>query len=379
MTHFTDLEVWRRSHQLFLDLLIDLEGLPRTRTADIVSDQVIRRRWLGGSANIAEEIQPAAQKKYLSSLDIAVERGRRDRGTGCSRAQRHRPFPQVPTPPLSASADAIEIQKMLHGLMTSISRHLDPLDCFFLFTFSPSHLSPQHLSPLTLPPPTLSSPIIIVENLGKKFTLRHRNERRSGLRRFSEELSPPSLSPFRARGRCEVRGVRVSAKRRRRLPLSLDHLFPLTSHLNLSGPRDRLFRGPAGRGRRHHRPQRRGQEHALEDPQPHHRAHRGPRPPAGPRGQPPGGRHRLPPRTDRPRERLPQRRRPGHARAEIRRKFDEIVAFAEVEKFLDTPVKHYSGTPASTGSMFINMATSAIWEHPRPEHWSAAISIPAWS
>ena len=29
-------------------------------------------------------------------------------------------------------------------------------------------------------------------------------------------------------------------------------------------------------------------------------------------------------------------------RAEIRRKFDEIVAFAEVEKFIDTPVKRYS-------------------------------------
>ena len=27
---------------------------------------------------------------------------------------------------------------------------------------------------------------------------------------------------------------------------------------------------------------------------------------------------------------------------EIRKKFDEIVAFAEVEKFLDTPVKHFS-------------------------------------
>src|SRR6266542_362662 len=32
----------------------------------------------------------------------------------------------------------------------------------------------------------------------------------------------------------------------------------------------------------------------------------------------------------------------GMAREEIRRKFDEIVAFAEVEKFLDTPVKRYS-------------------------------------
>lgn len=32
----------------------------------------------------------------------------------------------------------------------------------------------------------------------------------------------------------------------------------------------------------------------------------------------------------------------GMRRAEIMRNFDEIVAFAEVERFLDTPVKHYS-------------------------------------
>jgi lipopolysaccharide transport system ATP-binding protein len=32
----------------------------------------------------------------------------------------------------------------------------------------------------------------------------------------------------------------------------------------------------------------------------------------------------------------------GMSRAEVVRKFDEIVAFAEVEQFLDTPVKHYS-------------------------------------
>ncbi len=32
----------------------------------------------------------------------------------------------------------------------------------------------------------------------------------------------------------------------------------------------------------------------------------------------------------------------GMKKAEINRKFDEIVTFAEVEKFIDTPVKHYS-------------------------------------
>lgn len=30
------------------------------------------------------------------------------------------------------------------------------------------------------------------------------------------------------------------------------------------------------------------------------------------------------------------------AKTEIKRKFDEIVAFSEIEKFLDTPVKRYS-------------------------------------
>ena len=32
----------------------------------------------------------------------------------------------------------------------------------------------------------------------------------------------------------------------------------------------------------------------------------------------------------------------GMQRREVQRKFDEIVAFAGVEKFIDTPVKHYS-------------------------------------
>src|SRR5262245_26350996 len=32
----------------------------------------------------------------------------------------------------------------------------------------------------------------------------------------------------------------------------------------------------------------------------------------------------------------------GMSRAEIRKRFDEIVSFAEIERFLDTPVKRYS-------------------------------------
>ena len=50
----------------------------------------------------------------------------------------------------------------------------------------------------------------------------------------------------------------------------------------------------------------------------------------------------------------------GMGRVEIRRKFDEIVAFAEVEKFLDTPVKHYSS------GMYVRLAF-AVAAHLDPE------------
>jgi lipopolysaccharide transport system ATP-binding protein len=50
----------------------------------------------------------------------------------------------------------------------------------------------------------------------------------------------------------------------------------------------------------------------------------------------------------------------GMTRAEIVSKFDEIVAFAEVEKFLDTPVKHYSS------GMYVRLAF-AVAAHLEPE------------
>jgi lipopolysaccharide transport system ATP-binding protein len=50
----------------------------------------------------------------------------------------------------------------------------------------------------------------------------------------------------------------------------------------------------------------------------------------------------------------------GMTRAEIRKKFDEIVAFSEVENFLDTPVKRYSS------GMYVRLAFS-IAAHLEPE------------
>jgi lipopolysaccharide transport system ATP-binding protein len=50
----------------------------------------------------------------------------------------------------------------------------------------------------------------------------------------------------------------------------------------------------------------------------------------------------------------------GMSRAEIRRKFDEIIDFAGVEKFLDTPVKRYSN------GMYVRLAF-AVAAHLEPE------------
>jgi lipopolysaccharide transport system ATP-binding protein len=50
----------------------------------------------------------------------------------------------------------------------------------------------------------------------------------------------------------------------------------------------------------------------------------------------------------------------GMRKAEINQKFDEIIAFAETEKFIDTPVKHYSS------GMYVRLAF-AVAAHMEPE------------
>src|SRR5262249_16325598 len=50
----------------------------------------------------------------------------------------------------------------------------------------------------------------------------------------------------------------------------------------------------------------------------------------------------------------------GMDRSQIKRKFDDIVAFAEIDKFLDTPVKRYSS------GMYVRLAF-AVAAHLEPE------------
>ena len=79
-----------------------------------------------------------------------------------------------------------------------------------------------------------------------------------------------------------------------------------------------------------------------------------------PGGEPARGRHRLPPRADRPREHVPERRDPRDEAArdpgEVRR--DRRVR--GIEKFIDTPVKRYSS------GMYVRLAF-AVAAHLEPE------------
>ncbi len=104
-----------------------------------------------------------------------------------------------------------------------------------------------------------------------------------------------------------------------------------------------------------------GKSHIAKDPFPHHRAYAWSRRYLRTRGVAAGSRHGISSGTDRPGEYLPQRRDTGHdARRRSIRKFDEIVAFAEVEKFIDTPVKRYSS------GMYVRLAF-AVAAHLEPE------------
>ena len=114
---FTDLEVWRRSHDLFLQILVDLESLPQTRPAWILTDQSIRSIGSIG-ANIAEGFN-RSKPKYLNSLDIAL--GEANETENWLYKLRDSKFMTRERANVHV-AESIEIQKMLSGLHKSISR-----------------------------------------------------------------------------------------------------------------------------------------------------------------------------------------------------------------------------------------------------------------
>ncbi|HHN64916.1 MAG TPA: four helix bundle protein [Nitrospirae bacterium] len=67
---FRELIVWQKSHQLFLDIMRDIEGFPKTQATKIVIDQLLRS--CGSiSANIAEGFGRKKGKEYVHYLIIA--------------------------------------------------------------------------------------------------------------------------------------------------------------------------------------------------------------------------------------------------------------------------------------------------------------------
>jgi four helix bundle protein len=114
---FTDLDVWRKSHDLFLRLLFDLEALPNTRPAIVLTDQTVRSLGSVG-ANIAEGFN-RSKAKYLNCLDIAL--GEANETENWLYKLRDAKLLQRDAANAHVS-ETIQIEKMLTALYRSISR-----------------------------------------------------------------------------------------------------------------------------------------------------------------------------------------------------------------------------------------------------------------
>jgi len=115
--HFTDLEVWRRSHELFLDLLKDVEPLPQKRGVVILTDQTLRSVGSIG-ATIAEGFN-RSKRKYLSCLNISLGEASEAENWLYNLRDANYPEQDIANKRIR---ERIEIQKMLNGLIRSIRK-----------------------------------------------------------------------------------------------------------------------------------------------------------------------------------------------------------------------------------------------------------------
>ncbi len=67
---FRELIVWQKSHALFPEIVSDVEGFPKKRAADIITDQILRSSG-SISANIAEGFGRRQRKEYVHYLIVA--------------------------------------------------------------------------------------------------------------------------------------------------------------------------------------------------------------------------------------------------------------------------------------------------------------------
>lgn len=193
----------------------------------------------------------------------------------------------------------------------------------------------------------MSASVISVENLGKRYTIRHIGDVRGGYRRLSEELVGAAKTPFRAAARlwAGVSGTQPADGPSREDFWALRNVSFQVSEGEVLGI---IGRNGAGKSTLLKVLSR------ITEPS--------------------EGRVRIRGRVASLLEvgtgfhqELTGRENIylngailGMSRSEINRKFDEIVAFAEIEKFLDTPVKRYSS------GMYVRLAF-AVAAHLDPE------------
>jgi four helix bundle protein len=116
--NFTDLHVWQKSHQLFLDFVKDIQAMPNTRVTAILADQTARS--VGSiSANIAEGFASQNPREYCRYLVIARK----------STSESENWFYKFRDTGLMAESVAtgrietcIEISKMLYSLIQAIRK-----------------------------------------------------------------------------------------------------------------------------------------------------------------------------------------------------------------------------------------------------------------
>jgi len=115
LLHFTDLEVWKRGHQLFLDTWKDIQQLSKNLANRIIIDQILRS--VGSiSANIAEGFNARSTRQYISFLDIA-KRATAESENWFYKLKDLGLLGQIIDKRIS---ECIEISKMLSGLMKSL-------------------------------------------------------------------------------------------------------------------------------------------------------------------------------------------------------------------------------------------------------------------
>jgi four helix bundle protein len=115
---FTDLEVRRKSHEMFLRLLFDLDELPTSRAGTILTDQSIRSLGSVGG-NIAEGFN-RSKAKYPNCLDIALGEANETENW----LYKLRDSKLLVREKANAHVlEIIQIERMLSSLHSSISRH----------------------------------------------------------------------------------------------------------------------------------------------------------------------------------------------------------------------------------------------------------------